>query len=273
MIQNLRIDYLKTSETTSENLYNNAKKISDHQVKFLKYESSSDFGYYLAGLIEGIGHFSEKNKQVIALNIKDKRQAYLIKKKIGYGTVSKIKNKKAIKFVISSKKGIMEVLKLINGKIRTESKYKQQKKFIEKFDYKITQLPIDISFFLSNPWQAGFIDADGSFQIKIIKRINRKKPEIRQAQQIDQKTKPIQEQLKKELGGFIGYRVKQDIYYYSSVNFRVAKKYIEYLNKYKIMSYKYINYIKWRKVYIMISKKEHLTANMAGINKIKNYKR
>jgi hypothetical protein len=36
------------------------------------------------------------------------------------------------------------------------------------------------------------------------------------------------------------------------------------------MSSKYINYIKWRKVYLMILRKEHLT--ILGIEKIKNIK-
>ena len=39
---------------------------------------------------------------------------------------------------------------------------------------------------------AGFSDADASFQIKIIKRINRNKPEIRLNYQIDQKKNNLQ---------------------------------------------------------------------------------
>jgi hypothetical protein len=38
------------------------KKISDHIGVFHRYESDTGFGYYLAGLIEGDGHFSSQNQ-------------------------------------------------------------------------------------------------------------------------------------------------------------------------------------------------------------------
>lgn len=259
-----------SSETIRENSFNNAKYISDHQVKFQRYKCNSKFGYYLAGLIEGVGYFSLQNQQVIAFHIKDVSQAYYIKKYIGYGTVIKIKEKEAIKFVITSRIGIKKVIGLINGKMRTENKHNQQNMFLKKHGYNEIQLPQDTSSFIKNPWQTGFIDADGSFQIKQQNRINRKQPEVRQAQQIDQKTRQIQDQIKKEFGGSIGYRKTQDTYYYSSVNFGIANQYLEYFKKFNLLSYKYINYLRWRKVYIMISKKEHLTN--IGINKIKKQK-
>lgn len=53
---------------------------------------------------------------------------------------------------------------------------------------------------------SGFADADASFQIKIIDRINRIKPEIRLNFQIDQKNKDILILIKNYLGGNIGYR-------------------------------------------------------------------
>lgn len=260
----------RSSETICENHSNNAKQISDHQVKLKRDICNYEFGYYLAGLIEGVGHFSLKNQQIISFNIKDISQAYYIKKQIGYGTITKIKEKEAIKYVISSKKGIYKVIELINGKMRTESKQNQLIDFVNKQNYEINQLPQDTSSFKNNPWQIGFIDADGSFKIKELNRIKRKQPEIRQVQQIDQKIRQIQDLIKKEFGGSIGHRKTQDTYYYSSVNFVNAYKFLEYFRKYKLQSYKYINYLKWRKVYIIISKNQHRTK--IGINKIKTQK-
>lgn len=260
----------RSSETIRENSSNNAKYISDHQVKLKRYKCNSEFGYYLAGLIEGVGHFSIQNKQIISFNIKDITQAYYIKKQIGYGTITKIKEKEVIKYVIFSKKGIQKVIELINGKMRTESKYNQLIDFVNKYNYEINQLPQDTSSFKNNPWQIGFIDADGSFQIKQFHCIQRKQPEIRQAQQIDQKIRQIQDLIQKEFGGSIGHRKTQNTYYYSSVNFGNAYKFLEYFRKYQLQSYKYINYIKWRKVYIIISKNQHLTN--IGIKKIKTQK-
>jgi hypothetical protein len=51
--------------------------------------------------------------------------AYYIKKIIGYGNVKKIKNKNAYLFILSNKDGILKVLNLINGKLRTNNKFNQ----------------------------------------------------------------------------------------------------------------------------------------------------
>ena len=89
--------------------------------------NDTEFGYYLAGLIDGDGNFSDQKKLIIAFNEKDASLAYFIKGKIGYGNIFKVKNKKAIILVISKKLGIINVINLINGKIRSENKLNQIK--------------------------------------------------------------------------------------------------------------------------------------------------
>ena len=131
--------------------------------------------------------------------------------------------------------------------MRTILKWNQVKKNIS---YSFDWLPLDKSPLKQNWWLAGFIDADGSFQIKIISRENRIKPEIRLNLQID--ADQILKILHKEFGGYLGYRYKQDTYYYQSVNFYNAAKIANYLREYHLLSYKYINYLKWYKVYLMI---------------------
>ena len=84
--------------------------------------------------------------------------------------------------------------------------------------------------------------------------------------QIDQKNKFVLEQVKEVFGGSIGYRKTQDTFYYGSVNFGSAKKVINYFDHFNLLSSKYVNYLKWRKVYRLIQKKEHLTKK--GIDKI-----
>jgi LAGLIDADG endonuclease len=97
---------------------------------------------------------------------------------------------------------------------------------------------------LDNYWLTGFSDADACFQIKIVNRSTRPKPEIRLAFQVDQKTNYLLELI--HFGGYIGYRKKQDTYYYSSVNFANAQKVVNYLDKYNLLSSKHLNYLKWR---------------------------
>ena len=120
------------------------------------------------------------------------------------------------------------------------------------------------TFLRDNHWLAGFSDADASFQIKLINRNS--KTEIRLNFQIDQKRDYILLLIKNYLGGNLGYRKNQDTYYYGSTSFGSAKKVINYFDQYHLLSSKHINYLKWRKAYIIIQNKEHL--NQFGIEKI-----
>jgi hypothetical protein len=245
--------------------------ISDHLPIHKKPISDKDFGYYLAGLIDGDGSFVLK-QLVIVFHELDSSLAYYIKSKLGFGNVYKIKNKKAVKLVIAHKNGLVKILQLINGKLRTESKLQQIEKNILPFLHNsfIDKIELDLSKDLNNYWLVGFTDADGSFQIKIIKRKRREKEEIRLNYQVDQNNKYSLELIQNLFGGFIGYRSKIDCYYYGSISFSSAQKVIKYFSEYHLLSSKYVNYIKWRKAYLIIQKKEHLTEE--GVKKIKDLK-
>nr|YP_009517193.1 LAGLIDADG homing endonuclease [Blastosporella zonata]AYE93114.1 LAGLIDADG homing endonuclease [Blastosporella zonata] len=117
---------------------------------------------------------------------------------------------------------------------------------------------------LRNHWLAGFSDADASFQIKTLNRNN--KVEIRLNFQIDQKKDKILLLIKDLFGGNIGYRKSQDTYYYGSTSFGSAKKVINYFDYFHLLSSKHINYLKWRKAYLIIQDRDHLNKN--GIEKI-----
>lgn len=250
-------------ESTSETLRENLKHLKIHKPKHKMPKSDAEFGYYLAGLIEGDGHFSKQNLLVISFHIQDIRLAYYLKSKLKFGSVRKVKGKEAATYVISNKEGLLKVISLINGKIRTPVKHSQIQTNVS---YPIHQLPLDTTPFTNNYWFAGFCDADASFQVKIIYRDNRKKAEIRLSLQIDQKTRYILDRIFEEFGGSIGHRVKTDTYYYSSVSYSVAHKFLSYFRVFHLLSYKYVNFIKWSKVYQYIESREHLTDK--GIKKI-----
>ena len=266
-----------TSETLrNETILNTetVKSISIHVPTHLKPINDTQLGHYLAGLIDGDGHFSSKQQLVIAFNSLDSSLAYYLKKEIGYGSVHKVKNKNAVILVVAAIKGIEKVINMINGKLRTDKKLDQIKKnILSHIKFKnysnVINLSLNNSDDLYNLWLAGFSDADSSFQIKLISRDNH--TEIRLNFQIDQKKKDLLVLIKKLLGGNIGYRSNQDTYYYDSTSFGSARKTIDYFDKHHLLSTKYINYIKWRKAYIIIQNKDHLTKNGIGkITKIKN---
>ena len=104
-----------TSETVrnKSELPNSCKKVSVHEPIHSKPLTDNEFGHYLAGLIDGDGHFSKTPQLVIVFNQLDASLAYFIKGRIGYGNIYKVKNKEAVILVVSKGEGIRKVIKLI----------------------------------------------------------------------------------------------------------------------------------------------------------------
>jgi hypothetical protein len=259
-----------SSESSSETLCHKSEivsKISVHVPTHLKPNKDTDFGYYLAGLIDGDGYFSSTAQLVIVFNELDASLAYYVKSRIGYGNVYKVKNKKAVILVVSKLAGIRKVLELIKGKIRTTTKVEQINNNILVHPYfkLIPQFSKMVDQNLDNYWLSGFSDAKASFQIKLVQR-NNHKSEVRLNYQIDQKENDLLILVRNYLGGNLGYSKSQDTYYYGSTSFGSAKKVILYFDKFHLLSSKHVNYLKWRKAYILIQNKEHLTAS--GLEKI-----
>jgi hypothetical protein len=114
----------RTSETLRNGIVvENLKLISNHIPKTPI--NDKEFGEYLAGLIDGNGHFSSVQQLILVFSLPDAFLSYKIKSRLGYGNVKKIKNKNAYVLIVSNKKGILDILNLINGKLRTISKYNQ----------------------------------------------------------------------------------------------------------------------------------------------------
>ena len=104
---------------------------------------------------------------------------------------------------------------------------------------------------------------NGIFKIKILKRKERE--EVRVVIQIDQEEEILRE-IRDELGGKL-YRGKEGTYYYSSTSIRVAKKWVNYLDENQMIGGKYNQYVLWRKVLVMMERKEHTSGK--GIEKIR----
>jgi hypothetical protein len=234
------------------------------QRKPMTYE---DWGYYLAGLIDGDGHISKQCQIVITFALNDEFLAQWIKYRLGFGSVRKIRNKSACTYVISDKRSIVQVFNLVNNKLRTVHK-------IERIQW-LLQMPLlkdvvltflgDPSFNLDNWWLAGFFDADGSFQIKVVTRKNSRK-EVRLNAQIDQKKVDLLRLIQNQFKGHLGYRLSQDTYYYGSTSFERAGIFLAYFDTYSLLSSKYTSYRKWRNAYKLITLGKHLTPS--GLNRI-----
>lgn len=257
-----------TSETLCNEIVVNEKLkfISEHVPKHRRPLNDNQFGHYLAGLIDGDGHFNIQGQLVIVFDIQSVSLAYYIKEYIGYGNVRKVKGKNAYLYIISCSKGLLKVLNLINGKLRNKNKYYQIDKIISNNkSIKINKVfHLNYTNDLENHWLAGFSDADASFQIKLINR--NFKTEVRLNYQIDQKEDYILILIKNYFGGNIRFRSSQSTYYYGSTSFGSAKNVINYFNSFHMLSVKHVNYLKWRKAYILVQTKNQISKE--GLNKI-----
>lgn len=251
-------------------------KISEHRPLYKKLYNDELLGYYLAGLIEGDGHIGLRNI-TIAINYKDIKNAYYLKKLIGYGRIIRYSHSdKVIRLIFGKKEARKRVFELINGKLLGPYKYEQLLKQKYDIEFNMPIKPIAHFNLWDNPWLTGFSDADGSFGIDITKSKTHKVGfNIKITFIIKQKYDYLLKYVKNLLNGHIYMFNKgtdKKIYQYSSTNFKFAYNVIKYFNKFPpLHNSKYNHFYKWYKVYLIIQDKKHLTQE--GLDKIKSIKR
>lgn len=272
----IKILYSISSETIYEDSELHINYIIKHLPLHLNSLSDEEFGHYLAGLTDGDGNFSIRSYSII-FSLQDVSLAYYIKFRLGYGKVKKIKSKKAVIFAIYNKEGLETIINLLNGKLRVIFKLECIIKNITNIYVTplniLHPLTLNTSNNLNNYWLAGFTDADGSFQIKLLnrKRLGRKKTwEVRFNFQVDQKTDSLLRLIHSLFGGYIGHRKINNTYYYGSTSYTSAKLIIKYFDEYKLMSSKYNSFLKWKEAYKLTIAKKHKTEK--GILRIKSLK-
>ena len=160
--------------------FNSFTSIDFNKIKSNK--SNLNFSSYLAGLIEGDGTIivpsterSEKGKInypsiQIVFNSKDLSLALIIQQRLGHGSLSKRKGANAYLLTINNYEGLLLVVSLINGYMRTPKIHALWNLIdwlnIRFKDLNMIKYPIDNSPLISNPWLSGFIEADGHFSIR-----------------------------------------------------------------------------------------------------------
>ena len=251
-------------------IYNELETISDHISTHVKPNTNEKLGYYLTGLIEGNGYFGD-NRFEIDFHENDTFLAYFIKKEIGYGSVLKLKHKRSVRYVLKHSEGLKKLLSLINGKFLFKDKINQLFKYQWNKKLNIIILPPTNFDLLSNYWLAGFTDAHGCFIITLANNnIHNSKISVQLEFKIKQKNIELLKLIKQTFGGHIYYFKSEELFYYNSISFKSAKSVINYFDNFQLISSKWVNYLKWRNIYRIIQRKEHLT--IKGLNKIKHIK-
>lgn len=252
-----------------------------------------DKGSYLAGLWEGDGHISiapdVPGKKAynprfnITFNEKDEKLALLIKSWVNdYGFIRYKVREHAVVYTVSNIEGLLIVINLINGKLRSP-KIVQFKALIEYLNkhksLKIEQKPIDNSPLSENSWLAGLSDADSCFDIRYTEG---EKLRIAVRMRIDQRKsdpvtgesyKPLFEKISQFFETTLGEGEKYLNMTASSV--KSIKVILSYFERHTLISSKYLNYKDWEIVanYVINKeqyiKKEEVKKIKSGMNSLR----
>ena len=99
-----------------------------------------DFNQWLAGVIDGDGHFilskQGSARLYIVMDIRDKAALYDILHKFG-GSIRPIAGANALRYNLSNKKGLVKLIEAVNGHIRNPTRLLQLHKFCLKYDIQL----------------------------------------------------------------------------------------------------------------------------------------
>ena len=187
------------------------------------------FKEWLAGLVDGDGHFQSTKKGFsclkIIMGIKDKKALYTIKNKYG-GSIKKMANSNSLKYKLKHPKNLIKLINDINGNIRNPSRILQLYKISEKFNLKLKE-PQSLTY--NNGWFSGFIDSDGSIYI------DEKSGQL--VISVTQKNRYLLEPLQILYGGRIQILSSKDAFQYSIYRKdEILKLVNNYFNKYPLKS-------------------------------------
>jgi hypothetical protein len=232
----------------------------------------SKFAYYITGLIEGDGTIhvpkSERSSKgvlnypsiQIVFHLKDYPLALLVQKELGHGSISRKKGKNAYIYTVNNKEGLILLINLINGKMKTNKVYTLHKLIDWYTQYKgiyIEKKGLNTEPILSNPWLSGFIEADGHFSIRSTESGKYPKIECKfelSQRQKDQNNKDNLFFLEEIALNFesvvqkIRNNTNNPQYRIRTTNLKANLVVINYLIKYPLFGTKFLDFKDWEKV-------------------------
>lgn len=146
----------------TRNIHTNINTIPSIKSENQKIDKDLSFNQWLAGLIDGDGYFILTKKGYtsceITMDARDKKALNEIKHKYG-GTIKSISNANGARYKLRHKKGLISLIKDVNGLIRNPTRLLQMNKLCVKYNIEL-KYPEPLTF--NNGWLSGFIDSDGS---------------------------------------------------------------------------------------------------------------
>lgn len=232
---------------------------------------NTQFSYYFTGLLEGDGTIyvpktirsSKGNLNYPSIQIvfclKDLPLALLIQKTIGHGSISRKKGKNAYIYTVNNFEGLILLINLLNGNMKTNKIYalhnlinwcnKYKGTFIEK---KV----LNTDGIISNAWLSGFIEADGHFSLRSTEY--GKYPKIECKFELSQSQKDHNNDnlfYLQEIALNLKSVVKSTRnnsnnpqYRIRTTNLEANLAVVDYLTKYPLFGSKFLDYKDWKKV-------------------------
>lgn len=140
------------------------KLISIHAPKAQKPQTADQFGYFLAGLIDGSGNIEKSTCISITFAKKHVNVAYYIKGRIGYGRVKEVKHNNVYVYSVTKQHGVLIVANLIHHKLRCAHKVNAFNNILIAVIGNATKQPVG-PVSTKDHWLAGFVQGQGLFQI------------------------------------------------------------------------------------------------------------
>jgi len=237
--------------------------------------SKNDYKFisYLTGLIEGDGTIfvpkterSSKGKLnypsiQIVFHLKDLPLALLIQKKLGYGSLIRKKGLNAYVLTINDQKGILNLVNLLNGNMKTP-KINYLYKLIDWLNNKnlnlnLTKLPLNTDSLKNNAWFSGIIESDGHFRIRTA--LAGKYPKIECKFELSQRQKDHLGYSNKlfltDIANFLNTSLKNirentihPQYRLRTVNLKSNLILINYLNEFPLFGSKFLDNNNWKEI-------------------------
>lgn len=220
-------------------------KVKQHDLRF-------GFNAFLAGLIDADGYIGKKAIS-ISFHQRDAGVAYELQTILGYGIVRHIKGKKALSFDVYDRQCRENLLLRVGSLLRAPHRQASVNACYSHLGCCFS----NNALFDGSRWLAGFIQGDGSFQIKLTKRNSKTPVRVHVVIQIDQKSNVVLKAIQSEFGGSVSYRRSQNTYSYTSGSFINAGKFKDYLDAYQVSHLNFSLYCLWRRAVLVVQWEQH----------------
>ena len=276
------------------NIHNN--KTKDLLLNNSNNPINSNLASYVAGLFEGDGHISLQKSKItnkvigatlgITFNIKELMLCQHLQSKLG-GKIRLKTEYNACDLLFTNRISLIKIVPLISSHLRSPKiiKFNALIEYLNnKENVNIKPAILDNSDLSSNNWLAGFIDADGSFNIRYTtKSSTTKKFRIGcsltiEQRMIDPYSNLSYEPLFLKISSFLNTNLRTSIhnkdktYYLIQAGTRSnIKIIIDYLSEFSLYSSKHLDYLDWRAAGIaLLDKTAYLPENKVKILEHKN---